>query len=125
LVGLSLAGLAAGATLYAVDPHEAGHYPSCPFLATTGFYCPGCGALRATHDLLHGDLTGALARNPLAVLAIPYLVLALVAGVRRATGRPAPRSTSLPPWVVWAVLGVVVGFGVLRNVPGWSWLSHA
>ena len=125
VVAVAAAGLAAAATLYAVDPHEPGHYPTCPFLATTGLYCPGCGALRGLHDLLHGDLAGALARNPMMVLAVPYLLVAWVAWALRATGRPIPRSTSLPPWTLWLLLGVVVAFGVLRNVPGWGWLSPA
>ena len=121
---VGLAGLAAGTVLYTVDPYDGG-YPTCPMLATTGLYCPGCGSLRAAHDLLHGDLAGALARNPLAVLAVPYLVLWLVGwGLRRA-GRPAPRSTTLPAWVLWTVLGLVIAYGVLRNVPGWTWLSPA
>ncbi len=119
------AGLVAAATLFTVDPNQPGHYPTCPFLATTGLYCPGCGALRATHDLLHGDLGGALARNPLAVLAVPYLALAFVSFVLRQTGRPAPRSTSLPAWTMWLLLGVVLTFGVLRNLPGFGWLSPA
>jgi hypothetical protein len=124
-VAVSTAGLAAGALLFAVDPNEPGHYPTCPFLATTGLYCPGCGSLRAVHDLLHGDVAGALARNPLAVLAAPYLVLAFVTWLLRTTGRPAPRSTSLPPWTLWLLLGTVLVFGVLRNVPGWACLSPA
>ena len=115
----------AGVTLFAVDPNEPGHYPTCPFLLTTGYYCPGCGALRAVHDLLHGDLLGAIARNPLAVVALPYLLLAWLAWVLRISGRPTPRSTSLPSWVLWVVLGAVITFGVLRNVPGWTWLSPA
>ena len=41
-----------------------GHYPTCPFLAITGWYCPGCGSLRAVHDLLHGDLAGAVRPQP-------------------------------------------------------------
>ena len=125
MAAVSGAGLVAAATLFTVDPNQPGHYPTCPFLATTGFYCPGCGALRATHDLLHGDLAGALARNPLAVLAVPYLALAFVTFVLRQTGRPAPRSTSLPPWTLWLLLGVVLTFGVLRNLPGFGWLSPA
>jgi hypothetical protein len=112
--------LAAAATLYSVDPHEPGHYPTCPFLATTGWYCPGCGALRALHNLLHGDLAGAVARNPLTVIAVPYLVLAWVTWVLRTAGRPAPRSTSLPAWTLWALVVLVVGFGVLRNLPGFA-----
>ncbi len=120
---MAVGGLVGAAVLYSVDPNEPGHYPTCPFLTTTGLYCPGCGALRASHDLLHGDITGALARNPLAVLAVPYLALALLTWVLRVTGLPAPRSTSLPPWTIWLVLGTVLVFGVLRNLPGWDWLS--
>lgn len=119
------AALVAATTLYAIDPNQPGHYPTCPFLAVTGLYCPGCGSLRATHDLLHGDLAGALARNPLAVLAVPYLVLAFVTFVMRSTGRPAPRSTSLPAWVIWLLLAAVLAFTVLRNLPGFSLLSPA
>lgn len=123
VAAVTAAGLAAATMLYAVDPNEPGHYPTCPFLASTGLYCPGCGALRGLHDLLHGDLVGALARNPMMVLAVPYLVLAWVTWVLRATGRSAPRSTSLPPWTIWALLALVLAFGVLRNLPGWTWLS--
>lgn len=124
-MAVAAAGLAAAATLYAVDPNEPGHYPTCPFLATTGWFCPGCGALRGIHDLLHGDVAGALARNPMTVLAVPYLLLAWVAWALRATGRDVPRSTSLPPWTLWLLLAAVLAFGVLRNLPGWAWLSPA
>ena len=125
LVAVTTAGLAAGATLFAIDPNQPGHYPTCPFLASTGWFCPGCGALRSLHDLLHGDLAGALARNPMTVVAVPYLLLAWVTWILRTTGRPAPRSTSLPTWTIWLLLVVVVAFGVLRNLPGWGWLSPA
>ena len=123
VVAVTTAGLAAAAALFAVDPNEPGHYPTCPFLATTGLYCPGCGTLRGIHDLLHGDIAGALARNPMTVIAVPYLLLAWFTWILRTTGHPAPRSTSLPPWTIWLLLGVVVAFGVLRNLPGWDWLS--
>ena len=125
VVGVAAAGLAVGVLLATVDPNEPGHYPTCPFLATTGLYCPGCGALRATHDLIHGDVGGALARNPLAVLAAPYLLVAFVTWALRRLGRPAPRSTSLPPWAIWSLLALVLVFGVLRNLPGFGFLSPA
>ncbi len=123
VVSVTVGGLAVAMTLFLVDPHEPGHYPSCPFLAITGLYCPGCGALRATHDLLHGDVLGAVARNPLTLLALPYLLLGLVAWIMRTSGLPAPRSTSLPASTIWLILGVVLAFTVLRNLPGWIWLS--
>jgi len=108
----------------AVDPNLAGHYPTCPFLAITGWYCPGCGSLRAIHALAHGDLMTALARNPFAVVAGAYILVAWVLWLdRTVTGRP--RRWLAPPWVLYGVLTAILMFWVLRNLPGWTWLSPA
>lgn len=123
-LGVGAAALVATGYVAAVDPNGAGHYPTCPFLAITGLYCPGCGALRAVHALAHGDVLTALARNPFAVVAAGYLVVALVFWLQRtARGRSVHRLA--PPWVLYGVLGAILIFGVLRNVPGWTWLSPA
>ena len=106
----------------AVDPNTVGHYPTCPFLAITGRYCPGCGALRAVHALAHGDPMTALARNPFVVVALGYVVVAWVLWLERtASGRPV--RWLAPAWVLYSVLGAILMFGVLRNLPGWTWLS--
>src|SRR6478752_6842274 len=85
----ALAAVAAVGLVAVVDPNQPGHYPTCPFLALTGMYCPGCGSLRAVHDLAHGDISGALARNPLTVLVLGGLVVAYAAWARRLwLGRP-------------------------------------
>jgi len=105
-----------------VDPNVAGHYPTCPFLAVTGWYCPGCGSLRAIHALGHGDVSTALARNPFAVVALLYIAVTWLFWLRRTvTGKPL-RSLA-PPWVLYGVLGAILAFWVLRNLPGWTWLS--
>jgi hypothetical protein len=119
--GIVLAGTALVAV---VDPHQGGHYPTCPLLAVTGLYCPFCGGLRAAHDLTRLDLLGALDRNPLFVVALPVLLWAYARWARRAfTGRPVPMA--LPRWWGWGLLGLLAAYFVLRNVPGWSWLSPA
>jgi len=117
------AAVAATAVLAVVNPHEPGRYPVCPTLALTGFYCAGCGALRAVHDLTRFDLAGAWDMNPLLVLALPFLVLAWALWLRRAwTGRP--RRNLAPAWVIWVIFAVVVGYSVLRNVPALApWLA--
>lgn len=117
------AGVVVG-TLAVVDPNQPGHYPTCPFLALTGMYCPGCGSLRAIHDLAHGDPSDAMARNPLAVVAVAGLLVAYAAWTRR-LWRGEPRSWVAPPWLLYLMLAGVVAFWVLRNVPGWTWLSPA
>jgi hypothetical protein len=108
----------------AVDPNVVGHYPACPFLSITGWYCPGCGALRAVHALGHGDLVTALARNPFAVVIFGYLAVTWVLWLRRTVTR-RPLGWLAPPWVLHGVLGAILAFWVLRNVPGWTWLSPA
>jgi len=119
------AALAAAAVLGAVglvDPNRSGHYPTCPFLALTGLYCPGCGSLRAIHAMAHGDLGTATARNPFTVLASAWLVVVWARWLRRRlTGRPRP--SPAPAWMIWTLLGAVVAFWVLRNLPGFGFLG--
>lgn len=117
--------VAGAAVLFSVDPSEPGHYPTCPFLALTGAYCPGCGSLRAGHALLHGDPVGALQRNPLLLAAVVALAVAWVCWGLRLLGRDAPHPTRIPAAWIWALLAGVVSYWVLRNVPGWTWLSPA
>jgi hypothetical protein len=123
-LGVAAAALVGTGYVAAVDPNAAGHYPTCPFLAISGWYCPGCGALRAVHALAHGDLVMAWARNPFAVVAFGYLVVTWVLWLDRAA-RGRPRRWLAPPWVLYSVLGAILTFWVLRNVPGWTWLSPA
>jgi hypothetical protein len=106
------------------DPNEPGHYPSCFLLQTTGFSCPACGGTRATYDLLHGDVGSAFARHPL----VPPLYLAVAAYVvyrvvRARQGRVV--RTSVPNWLPVALGVAVLAFGVIRNIPGWTFLSPA
>jgi len=123
-LGAAAAAMVGTGYVAAVDPNVAGHYPTCPFLAITGWYCPGCGALRAVHALAHGDLVTALARNPFAVVALGYAAIAWVLWLQRTvTGRPV--RWIAPPWVLYSGLVAMVLFAVLRNLPGWTWLSPA
>lgn len=105
-----------------VDPNEPGHWPVCSVLSLTGLYCPGCGTTRMLHSLTEGDLAGALAMNPLALLLLPALGLYWLGWTRRVlTG--ASRRTILPAWAVWGFLLLVTTFAVLRNLPATAWLA--
>lgn len=123
-LGVAASAMVAIAYVANVDPNAVGHYPTCPFLAVTGWYCPGCGTLRAVHALAHGDLMTAWSRNPLAVVGLGYLLVTWVLWFERTvTGR---RPTWMaPPWVLYGVLGAILTFWVLRNIPGWTFLSPA
>lgn len=108
---------AAAAVLFRFDPMQVDFYPRCPLFVLTGLYCPGCGALRAGHALLHGDVAAALGFNVLFVLALPVFGYLAVSRLRELlTGRPLP-TRFLPASGIWTILGVLVGFAVLRNLP--------
>jgi hypothetical protein len=116
--GLVLLGAVGTCTLlYAVDPAaEDSPYPLCPFRALTGIPCPGCGTLRATNRLLHGDVGAAFGYNALLILMVPVFVYILATSLAAVTGRERPR-VSLPRWTGYAALVTVLAFWVLRNIP--------
>jgi hypothetical protein len=114
---LAAAGAALAATTYValVDPNESGHYPACPFLAVTGYFCPGCGSLRAVHALTHGDLRAAVGLNVLTVVAA-VAVSGLWGQWALRRWRGQPRSRVAPAWTLYLVLGAVVVFWIVRNL---------
>jgi hypothetical protein len=115
---LAALGVAAAAIAYVavVDPNEAGHYPTCPFLWATGLYCPGCGSMRMVHALAHGDVGEAFGRNPLAFLLLPVLGHLWIRWLAAAGGRPL--STRLVrPATAWALSALLIAYWIARNLP--------
>jgi hypothetical protein len=114
-----LAVTSALAFLYLFNPSTSTLYPTCPFLWFTGCYCPGCGSLRAIHQLTRGHLAVALGLNPLMVLSVPFLGYSLASYTARAiTGRPL-RTFFIRPVFIWTLLGLVLVFWALRNIPAY------
>lgn len=120
------AALTAAAAVAVRDPHEPGSWGFCPVLALTGFYCPGCGGLRAVHDVLHGDLLAGLRSNLMGLVLCGLLTVLWAAWfVGRWRGRPTAWDRLVPAWAAYAVLALFVVFSVFRNTPWGSWLAPA
>ncbi|HWD18382.1 MAG TPA: DUF2752 domain-containing protein [Verrucomicrobiae bacterium] len=113
----SLAGLAAAcAVVFLFDPEQYHFYPVCVFHQATGWDCPGCGGLRAAHQLLHGHIAAAWRFNPLAVLLAPAAAWFYAREiVRDATGKILPGCLTQPVFL-WTLVPAFVLFGILRNV---------
>jgi hypothetical protein len=111
------AAVAAVPALYRYNPLQVHFYPRCPLYVLTGIYCPGCGALRAGHALLHGHFLTALDYNALLVLAAPFLAWALAAqAIEAVTGRRIP-TYRLSGRESRAIMWLFIAFMVFRNLP--------
>jgi hypothetical protein len=93
----------------------------CPFRALTGWLCPFCGGTHLAASLMHGDIVGAWAANPLA------LVVAALLGVRtigwlvelvRAPRNPSRRWLPASWTRHWLAVSVVVAvlYVLARNL---------
>ena len=111
-LGAGAAGIGALAYIGIGDPHSPDFaFPICPFKALTGWNCPGCGGLRMTHDLLHGDLAAAVVDNVFLLVGLPMLVAWLLVRWRR-----GEKLMPMPAIVVIAVAAIT--WTVVRNLPG-------
>jgi hypothetical protein len=109
--------MAAAAVLFVFDPSTAGFYPVCTLHEMTGWQCPGCGGLRAFHQLSHGHLAAAWRLNPFVVALLPVGVwLGLREMARALAGRQWPGLVTRPIFG-WLLAGALILFGILRNVP--------
>jgi hypothetical protein len=109
--------IAAAGYVTMVDPNRPGHYPTCPFLAVTGYYCPGCGSLRMIHAIGHGHLAEAFGRNPLAFATLPVLAYLWVRWAWAAKRGEQVRSRVLHPAVIIGFTVVILLFWIVRNLP--------
>ena len=106
--------LAVCAAYYLLDP-AGGLLPRCPFKAATGLDCPGCGAQRALHAALHGDLRAAAGYNLLLVAEVPLLGLMLAAELMpRRLGR-VRRVTASRPFIL-TFLAIIILWTIYRNL---------
>ena len=117
LAGICAAIGAATLMLDFFDPATSGLFPPCPLRYLTGWYCPGCGSLRALHQLLHGNLGEAWALNPLTVILLPFLAYGIASyAIYEIRGRHLPRFF-LPAVSIRALCAVIILFGIARNIP--------
>jgi Protein of unknown function (DUF2752) len=110
--------------LWTFDPNAPNNrFPPCLFRMFTGLHCIGCGLTRALHALAHGDVGGALAMNPLAVLVLPLLPLMVLHGRGWRPGALAPLMRLVMEPRMWLVL--LPAYWVARNLPCWpfTWLA--
>lgn len=100
-----------------INPNEANFFPECPLYYTTGIYCPGCGSQRATHQLLNFNVFGVLQKNVLYFISLLILGYHLtVLGINALFKKNIYNYVNHPKTPL-VILGIIVIFWILRNIP--------
>ena len=102
---------------FVLNPNEHEIFPRCVFHSVTGYYCPGCGSQRAIHSLLHLNFAGVAGNNFLFLPAVLLLIYHYSFSFlnKKFTGKlPNIFYIKSTPWII---LGVIILFWVLRNLP--------
>ncbi len=118
-IGCGAALIGAAAFVGANNPASAGtRFPSCVFHDMTGLWCPGCGLTRGTYQLLHGHIGAALSYNIFTPVVLVVVVVAWFSWLRTSWDSPALRMPAGSGLLLAKVAPVIViGYGVLRNIP--------
>jgi hypothetical protein len=115
----TLVAFLAGVTVWVLarNPLKSTVFPPCPLHASTGLWCPGCGATRASYLMLKGDLVSALHFNAMWVVLAPFAAYQVAAFAAEAHGVRWLRRIPMTQPVIAALLVTILGFGVVRNLP--------
>ncbi|MGM0635098.1 MAG: DUF2752 domain-containing protein [Bacteroidota bacterium] len=100
------------------NPSEIALFPKCPFHLITGLHCPGCGSQRAIHAFLQGNIWQGLQHNFLMILLFLLLFHKLYQ-LSFALFQKVTTSKNLlyHPATAWVIVGVILLFWILRNLP--------
>ena len=111
--------------LYFFDPANSNSiYPPSLSREWGGFYCAGCGMLRALHHLLHGRWQYALRFNPLLIISLPYFLYWLMPYFLKYFYQINLYTIHYKNKQILITIMVCLIYGVLRNIssPALLWL---
>ena len=107
---------------YAFFMQKTGYAIPCLFYKITGFYCPGCGVSRMCLALLKGNIKSAFYANQMIMICIPILLFIGIKSIIeiKKYGKIKKKQKDILLWCM--VIGFII-FGVLRNLPEFSYLA--
>ena len=116
-VGIIVGVICLGIFYFWIDPNEVNFIPKCPFYSVTGFYCPGCGSQRATHQLLNFNIFSVFQQNILYLLSLLILGYHLIVTGINTILKKHIYNYIYHPKTPLVILGFIIIFWILRNIP--------
>lgn len=119
---MGLLGLALAGGLYYLFIRLTGWWIPCVFQKLTGLACPGCGMTHFCSEAARLDLAGAAGENLAVALLIPVWAVFLIASLFRKDRSRRLTETAAFNVLAWGSIGILLIFGVLRNLKGFEFL---
>jgi len=122
---LSVAAVTVGGLIaYFFLAYYTGRGIPCIFHELTGLDCPGCGFSRMTFYLYRLDFYRALRMNPFMFAVFPFTVVFVAYSMYcYVVDKPNKLQQKIPKGVYYALAVICVLFGILRNIPAFSFLA--
>lgn len=111
---------------YSFDPANPNNfYPPSLSRDWGGFYCAGCGMLRALHQLLHGNWDAALKLNSLLIISLPYFFYWTIPSFSKYFYNIDLYNIPCKTRQLSISILIIIVYGFIRNIPEppFSWLA--
>lgn len=95
-------------------------FPPCLINKYTGFFCPGCGITRMVLSIITLNFYQAFRYN--AFLFILFLLTIIYQIIKLITKQFSTKELKLNNYVYITILIAAIGFGIIRNLPAFSYL---
>lgn len=96
----------------------------CLFYKLTNLYCPGCGLTRMLISLIHLDFYQAFRYNPLLFCYLPFIMILTIDFICKwIQDKQNYLYTKIPNFIYLVLIFLTIGFGLLRNIPQFSYLK--
>ena len=88
----------------------------CPIRRILGVYCPGCGVSRVFFHLARFELFEAFSSNCVVFCLLPIALFEAIFHGYRYVRYGSGRFFKAERIGLWAVVGILIAFGILRNI---------
>lgn len=115
-VGVIICGVIILLVYLLYNPESCAWFPKCVFLQMTGLECPSCGAQRALHSFLNGDIVKAIEYNPFLSIALPFFLAVVYAKWFDTNSAKKIGRYVLHRYSIYAYISAYFSWWIIRNL---------